>query len=388
MPQVAYESKVCSSVALRRFVIDLLAAAGLPQSDAGLVADSLVESNLRGIDSHGVARLPHYLNRIRHGSVNPRPKIKLHKLGPSAARLNADHALGQLAMTRAADEAVKLAKDTGAGWVAVQDSSHCGALASYGLRIADAGMIGLVFTHVDPMVLPFASRMPFCGTNPLCFTAPRAPRGAGELPTGALCLDMATSKTPWNSVANAAMEDVPIPLGWAVDRMGQDTTKADQVGALYPFGEYKGSGLGLMVDILCAMLSDAPFGPDIPKMYGDFTERRHLGGLVGAIDIARFVPLERFHSRMCELISRWTSLPPAAANDRVMFPGEPELREREQRIRLGIPLGLRLLEEFAALARQYRVSPLDVNETAIDAPSALTGPHKQESPAAPPRVTT
>ena len=322
----------------------------------------LVLTNLRGTDSHGVARLPHYLRRIQHGSIKAKPDIRRELLGPSVARVDGDHGLGQLAMVDATHAAIELAQNTGAGWVSVHRSSHCGALAPYGLKIANAGMIGLVFTHVDPMVLPFGAARAFCGTNPICLTAPRAPSPADHLATGALCLDMATSKVPWNTVANAAMEGVAIEPGWAVDDKGNDTTDATQVASLYPTGEYKGSGLGLLIDVLCAMLSDSPYGPDIPKMYGDLAQPRQLGGLVGAIDIGRFVPLSRFHARVSELVERWCHLPPSQPDGQVLFPGQPELIKREKRLREGIPLGLQLLREFGDLAAQYGVkNPLAIS---------------------------
>jgi len=351
MPQVRFDSRNVNHSALESFCAKLLTAAGLCGDDAELVANMLVETNLRGIDSHGVARLPHYLSRISAGSINPRPQMEVENLGPSAARVNGDRGLGQVVMNRATEESISLARDTGAGWVAVADSSHCGALAQYGLKIADAGMIGFVFTHVDLMVLPFGSQQSFCGTNPICITAPRASGPAASSNSGALCLDMATSKVPWNTVANAAIERVPIESGWAVDADGNDTTDAAAVESLYPVGDYKGSGLGLMIDVLCAMLSGSPFGPDIPKMYGDLSRPRQLGGLVGAIDISRFVPLEQFHDRVAGLIERWGALPSSEPGGQVLFPGEPELITREKRLRHGIPLGLRMLEEFETLAK-------------------------------------
>lgn len=355
MPQIQCDSRLIDYGVLTRFCAQLLAAAGLEQHDAARVADMLVATNLRGIDSHGVARLPHYLRRIRHGSIKSRPNLQLEVLGPAAARLDGDHGLGHLVMHRAAHAAIELARNSGAAWVAVRNSSHGGAMASYGLQIADAGMIGLVFTHVDPMVLPFGSKKAFCGTNPICITAPRAPSGAEDIATGALCLDMATSKVPWNTVANAAMEGVPIQRGWAVNAEGHDTTDAAQVASLYPVGEYKGSGLGLMIDVFCSMLGDSPYGPDIPKMYGDPAIHRQLGGLVGAIDIARFVPRERFYARVSELIERWCMLPPAQPDGQVLYPGQPELLTRQRRLSEGIPVGINLLKEFDELADRYGI---------------------------------
>jgi ureidoglycolate dehydrogenase (NAD+) len=356
MPQVRFDTETVDPGALRTFCCRLLEAVGVRAGDAQLVADTLVEANLRGTDSHGVARLPHYLRRIGRGSINPAPALAVQRLSNSCARVDGDNSMGQVVMQRAAEEAIVLAAETGAGWVSVSGSTHCGALAYYGLQIADAGMIGLVFSHVDSMVLPFGARRPFCGTNPICITAPREAGGAGQLRSGALCLDMATSIVPWNTITNAAMEDVPIESGWAVDANGKDTNDAKRVVALYPFGGYKGSGLGLLIDVLCAMLSDAPFGPDIPPMYGDLAEPRRLGGMVGAIDIRRFVPLAQFHRRIAELIERWTALPPCEPGGEVLFPGQPELLERERRLQEGIPLGRKTLRELAGLAREHGIS--------------------------------
>ncbi|HCO25321.1 MAG TPA: malate dehydrogenase, partial [Gimesia maris] len=149
MAQIEVESALIEPESLKEFCYQLLLQANLTEHDAGLVADTLVESNLRGIDSHGVARLPHYLERIRQQSIQPRPEMQWEPLGDAVGRVDGDHGLGQLAMVKAADHAVELARDSGAGWVSICNSSHCGALAYYGLRIAEAGMIGFAFTHVD-----------------------------------------------------------------------------------------------------------------------------------------------------------------------------------------------------------------------------------------------
>ena len=356
MPQVCFDNIKVAPNHLKHFCCQLLNAAGLNEREAQIVAESLVDANLRGVDSHGVARLPHYLNRIEHGSIKARPKLRFEKLGESVGRVLGDQGLGQIVMDRATTEAIQLAKKAGSGWVSIANSSHCGALAYYGLKIADAGMIGFVFTHVDPMVLPFGAKTAFCGTNPICITAPRSSAGAGELATGALCLDMATSKVPWNTVANAAMEGVPIEPGWAVDSEGNETTDAQKVASLYPVGKYKGSGLGLLIDVLCSMLSNSPFGPNIPKMYGDPSEARMLGGFVGAIDIESFVALETFHSRVAEMILTWCGLPSVESDGFVLYPGQPELLEKEKRLKQGVPIGLSLLEKLKQLAAKYHLS--------------------------------
>ncbi len=311
---------------LRRLCRKLLERAGLRAPDAKLVADSLVTANLRGTDSHGVARLPHYLARIRNGSIAPRPRIRVVRSRRAIAVVDGGHGMGQLANQFALAEAIRRARRFGAGWVAIRNSSHCGALAYFGQQIARANMIGLVFSHVDPMVLPFGARRPFHGTNPICITLP------GRR-TEVFCLDMATSIVPWNVVANAAIEGKSIARGLAVDLAGRETTNPRRVAALYPFGAHRGSGLGLAIDLLCAMLSDSPFGPHIPKMYGDLKQRRRLGGLVGAIDIAAFTDVRRFKRRVGQFMRELRALPPA-----VLAPNDPEKRRFAERSRKGIPL--------------------------------------------------
>jgi ureidoglycolate dehydrogenase (NAD+) len=356
LPQIEAPSIRLNHLLLKKFASGLLSAAGLHEPAAQLVSDSLVESNLRGIDSHGLARLPHYLARIRAGSIEACPQIDVQELAPSTSLVDGGDGLGQLVMCQAADEAIRLARETGAGWVSVQNSSHCGALSYFGIRIADAGMIGLVFTHVDPMVVPYGSTQPFCGTNPICVTAP----GTDGI---TLCLDMATSITPWNTIQNAATEGVPIPAGWAIDSNGNETTDPTQVAAVYPFGEHKGSGLGIVIDVLCSMLSGSPYGPDIPKMYGNLSQPRALGGLVGAIDISRFLSTDIFRQRLTQMMQCVGGLAPSQSDGTVFYPGEPEMIRRQERLANGIPLGLGVIEELNRCARQYQETPLNTRET-------------------------
>lgn len=348
MAQIVSKSIRVDSVQVGNFVRACLIKAGLKEEDAALVSRSLVESNLRGIDSHGVARLPHYLNRIRHGSIKPRPNIQVFKHAPALARVDGDHGMGQLAMQRATEEAIALGRDSGAGWVAVENSTHCGALAFYGLQIAKANMIALVFTHSDSMVVPHGARHAFCGTNPLCLAAP------GE--NGAdLCLDMATSIVPWNTISNAAIEEVSIPDDWAVDAEGVATTNPKKVRGVRPFGEYKGSGLGLMIDVFCSFLLGTPYGPHISAMYGDPSAKRLLGGLVGAIDISRFRTAEEFRGTVASLMEQWNAQARANADEPVLYPGQPEMITRRERLANGIPLGVHLVELFTGIGAELDV---------------------------------
>ncbi len=351
MAKISHETSCVDSVELTDKCTRLLSAHGLSESDASEVITHLVRTNLRGTDSHGIARLPHYLRRIKAGSIRAEHAMSFKQVASTLGVLDGDHALGHLVVKRACAEAAALARKSGAGWVSICNSSHCGALAPFGLDLASGGFISFVFTHVDPMVLPHGSREPFCGTNPICITVP----GAGG---DHLCLDMATSIVPWNLVANAANEEIAIPKGWGVDAMGCDTTEPKQINALYPVGGYKGSGLGLMIDILCSMLSASPYGPDIPKMYGDLSAHRRLGGLVGVIDVKPFSDLEEFKARAQGLAERYMNLAPALGFDRVMFPGQPEIESERERRASGIPIGVRTMDELNELLGACGIEPL------------------------------
>ena len=370
MPQINAPAIRLNHLRLKQFGKGLLLAAGLHESAALLVSDSLVESNLRGIDSHGLARLPHYLARIRAGSIETNPRINVQQLAPAASAVDGGNGLGQPVMWRATDEAVRLARQSGAGWAAVRNSSHCGALSYYGLKIADAGMIGFVFTHVDSLVVPYGSSDPFCGTNPICITAPGT---QGK----SLCLDMSTSIAPWNTLRNAATEGVPIPTGWAIDAKGCETTDPSQAVAVHPFGGYKGSGLGIMIDVLCAMLTQSPYGPDIPSMYGDLTKQRALGGLVGAIDISRFLSTDAFRKRVSQMIESIGNLTPSQPDGRVLYPGEPELLCREERLAHGIPLGHGVIEDLNQCAEQYEQELLTTDDPDSDQSEGKEPPPKR-----------
>jgi ureidoglycolate dehydrogenase (NAD+) len=352
MPQISSQSVRVDAKSLEVFARNVLMHRGVPALEADYVAWHLVETNLRGTDSHGVARLPHYVRRLEAGSIRTQPTVRFERKAFSVGILDGDHGLGHLIMRRAADEAAAIARETGAAWVSVRNSSHCGALAPIGLHLAEEGMVGFVFTHVDPMVLPHGALEPFCGTNPICITAPGAD---GKT----LCLDMATSIVPWNVVANAKAEGISIPSGWAVDEAGQDTTDPRVVKALYPLGEYKGSGLGILIDVLCAALSGAPYGPDIPKMYGDMHAHRRLGGLVGALRIDAFTGLAAFAERVAQMAMRIGQLKPAAGVTRVLYPGESELAMKAVRQIVGIPVGVHVFAALNELARAANLASLE-----------------------------
>ncbi|HKJ96057.1 MAG TPA: Ldh family oxidoreductase, partial [Gammaproteobacteria bacterium] len=221
-----------------------LRASGVPDTDARLVADSLVQTSLWGIDTHGIARLPHYLGRLEAGSTRARPTLQLTRTAAGTATLEGDHGLGIVICERAMREAVTLASESGVGVVGCRHSTHCGALGLYGRQAVRAGMIGFAFTHADAIVAPHGGSRAFLGTNPICIAVPNA---HGQ----AVCLDMATSAIPFNRVINARRDGGSLPDNVAVDSSGQPTTDAHAAAALRPMGEHKGYALAFLIDVLC-----------------------------------------------------------------------------------------------------------------------------------------
>lgn len=308
------------------------------------VVASLVGTSLRGVDSHGVELLPHYLRALDRGRINPQPHYHFHPTGAATGRLDADHAFGHAAGAEAMARAMALARDAGVGAVVVSESTHFGAAWYFSVLAAREDMLGLSFTHADSLMLSFGGVRPFFGTNPICFAAPCE----GEEP---LCLDMATSLVTWNKIRLKREAEAELPPGWALDDRGRPTTDASRASCLTPIGDYKGFGLAMMIEVLCSLMSGMPFGPDIPPMYTTpLEERRHLGHFFMAFNIAAFEQPGTFKRRLKEMIERVRAEPPRDPNVPVMVPGDPEKRTSAQRARAGIPLSARAITEIEAIA--------------------------------------
>jgi LDH2 family malate/lactate/ureidoglycolate dehydrogenase len=334
---------------LRQFCHKVLIKVGLTAGDAEIVADSLVQANLRGVDTHGVMRLPIYVKRMRMGLIAVRPRMELHRTGPATALFDGGNGPGQVVTLRAMEEAIKLAHEAGVGLVAIKNSNHFGAAAYFAMRAIKEGMIGIALSHAEADMIPFGGRKPCLGTNPLAVAIP----AGEELP---IVLDMATSIVAMGNVLLAAKEGRPIPEGWAVDAEGNPTTDSKKARAVRPVGGPKGYGLAVIIDVLSALLSGAAFGVHINRMYDNFTEPQAIGHFVGALDISRYVPLEEFKRRIDQMIREIKSTPPAEGFVEVLLPGEPEFKTEERRLREGIPLSREVYTELATLGEELGVS--------------------------------
>lgn len=338
---------------LESFVGRALALAGLDEFSRESVCTGLCEASLRGVDSHGVRLLSHYIESALSGRKNPTPAFKFEAKFPSLGHLKADNAFGHAAGMRAIDHAIKIAESQGIGVVGVSNSSHPGAMASMALRAARQGYLAFAYTHADALTLSSGGTRPYFGTNPICFAVPRIE----EEP---YCLDMACSLITWNKLKMKRTEGVSVPAGVAADENGIETLDPESASCLMPIGGYKGYGLASMVDVLCGVYTGMPFGRQIPSMYGSpIDQPRNLGQFYmvlrcdGVIDQAAFV------NRMQEMTSE-VRLEPSASTGTVMLPGDKEIQEARRRRAQGIPLDELIISELTAVAEKLDLDFLHV----------------------------
>ncbi|MGH8681703.1 MAG: Ldh family oxidoreductase [Burkholderiales bacterium] len=324
---------------------------GLAPADGRLIAETLVESNLRGVDSHGVVRLPHYATRLRNGSIKARPDITVKRTGPATAMVEGDAGMGQLVAVRAMNEAIAIARESGVGAVGARNSSHCGAMAYFVELATRQGMIGIALTHTDPIMAPTGMKRNFLGSNPIAFGAP-----GGEAPP--VVVDMATTNVAWGKVIVAREEGKQIPPDWGVDAEGRPATDPNKVVGLAPMAGPKGYALAAMVEILCAQLVGVPFGTHVTKMYGELDKPRNLGHLMLALDIARFTDPPSFRAEIDLLVREIHAAAPVDPARPPLAPGEPERLTAAKRRAYGIPLGDGVLAELDRLARELGVAAL------------------------------
>lgn len=334
-----------------KFLKNLFKAAGLSCKDAKLISESLVINSLRGIDSHGIRLVPHYLNAFSIKRIKLKPRFKILKKSANIFLLDADHGHGILAGTLAMKKAIITAKKYGAGIVFVKNSTHFAVAGTYALMAADKGMIGVSMTNTDSLVVPFGGKIPFLGTNPIAFAVP----GEGK---DNFCLDMATSLSSWNNVmVHRALHKALMP-GWAVDKDGIETTSADAAVGLLPIGKYKGYGLGLMIEILCSVVSGMPSGRNINKMYPLDKNKRKLGHFFLAIDISKVVPINIFRKRISKVLKSLRSQPTNKKVETILVAGDRELAALKQRSKDGIPINKVIAEELDQQAAKYNIKSL------------------------------
>lgn len=339
------DGEILDAGELSAFVARLFTHHGVGEEDAALVADCLVFADLRGVASHGVGRVPIYLERLRRRLVNPSPALRVDEATPAAARLDGDNGLGFVTASRAMDEAVARAAIYGIAMVAVRRSTHFGMASCYLARAINKGFAAFVFTNASPAMPVWGGRVPFLGTSPFAFGAPGG-EGSPDI-----VLDMATSVVARGKIRRAASRGEAIPAGWALDGDGNPTTDAQKAydGIILPLGGPKGSGLSLMMEVLGGVMSGAAFGGEVGNQYLDFEQPQDVGHMMIALKPDVFLPKADYGARLEALVGRAKASPPVEPGGEILMPGEGEARLAAKRRREGVPVEA---GEFSALLKE------------------------------------
>lgn len=327
---------------LTRFTADVFARAGMSDAHARTVANVLVWADLRGVDSHGVTRVPRYVEMIDTGVLNPKPEITIRTETAASLLLDADRAAGPIAMTAAMPEAVRKAREAGVGLVLVRATTHTAALGYYTLMGANDGMAAIALAASWPNMAYHGTRAAGVSTSPISIAVP-----GGE--GGPVVLDMATGVVSVGKLVQARKTGQAIPPGWALDDDGNPTTDPRTAAIPLPLGGPKGSGLSLMIECLTSLVVGNPI---LAEALAETPEgRRHTqNGLVLAIDIARFCDPAAFRREVDRLIAALTALPRDPDVLEILMPGERGRRAFETRSRDGIPIPRATVDELDRVA--------------------------------------
>jgi LDH2 family malate/lactate/ureidoglycolate dehydrogenase len=330
---------------LRRVTQAIIAAAGTPPEAAQAVCESLIEANLRGHDSHGVIRLPQYINLVRYESVHPQAAPQIIAQQQATAQIDGCFGWGQPAARLATHTAIALAASYGIGAVTIVNCNHIGRVGEYVEMIAQAGMIGIALCNAGPAVAPYGGYQRVMGTNPFAWAAPS---GAGQPP---IVLDFATSGVAEGKLRVARSKGDSIPEGLVVDSTGRpslDPADFYAGGALQTFGLHKGSGMSVMIELLARGLCGV-----------DPTQSHPIGQngpLILALNIPFLAPEAQFFGAAERLRAQISGSSPITGFGEVLLPGDPELRARRHRLEEGIPIPQTTWDDILALAAEWNVA--------------------------------
>jgi LDH2 family malate/lactate/ureidoglycolate dehydrogenase len=340
---------------LREFMRQVFIGMGMPDADALTESEALIWANLRGVDSHGVVRLPWYMDLVDTNVMNPKPSIRIVAETPATVLIEADRAFGPVATGYAVDLAVEKARNAGVCWVLIRNVTHQGAMGQYAQMVARNDMAGIVIACGQPNMAPYGARVPGVGNCPLsiCIPTVRHPF---------ILLDMATSLVALGKVLVARESGVPMPEGWALDRYGNPTTDPRQLAALLPVGGPKGSGMALVFECLASvMAANALVQPVISgaagTAEGPMSHVGHMGthnqnSTVMALNIAAFTDVAQYKAGVDDLIDSIKALPKADGFDEIFMPGEIEERRYAERLVTGIPIPVGTVAPLKAIAKR------------------------------------
>jgi L-2-hydroxycarboxylate dehydrogenase (NAD+) len=341
--------------AMLAFTKDAFVACGVPEADAQSIATAMIEADLTGADAHGIFRVAQYVGALRAGRINAKPQIKVVQRGPATALIDGDNGMGHLVMTYAANLAVELARASGIGWVGARRSNHAGAAGAYATIPLAHDFIGIygAVSSANHMA-PWGGADPLLGTNPIAVAVP-----AGQ--EAPVVLDIATSIASFGTIRTHVLEGRPMPEGWIVDRKtGKPITDPKKVpdGVLLPIGDYKGSGLAIIIGLLAGVLNGAAFGSDVRDFTAGGTQECNTGQFMIALDVARFVPLASFAAEVDRHIRQLRASARLPGFDEVRVPGGERRRRRQDRTANGVELAAPLVKQLDEVAANLKLTPL------------------------------
>jgi ureidoglycolate dehydrogenase (NAD+) len=347
---VASESTIIFTKAeLLAFTASLFTAAGVARSMADEWAGILIWANLRGVDSHGVIRLPRYLDLLRRKTINTAPNIRVEKRAGAISIMEADRAPGVIAMARAMEEAIARAREVSVGWCAARNVTHTGAVGYFALKAAEAGMAGIAMGASSPMMAYHGARVAGVSSNPLALAVP----GKKRRP---LVIDVSTGTVAMGKVIAARDAGIEVPLGWGIDTEGRNTTDPKKIATLLPLGGPKGSGLSLLIECLTSLTVGNPLVARalIEKNLADNPVQN---GLAIAVDLSVFGDLDRFTSEVDRLGDAIVALPRAEGVGRILLPGERGNAVMAEREKSGIPIPKGTWDRIVKAAEPLGVRP-------------------------------
>lgn len=348
---------------LRQFSNSVFLAMGCPTDQADLASEVLVRADLRGIDSHGVARLSGYVRLWEAKRINQAPQLKVVHETPSTAVVDGDMGLGLVVAPFAMKVAIEKARQVGTGWVSVRNSNHFGIAGHHAMMALEHDMIGMAMTNASPLVAPVHSVERLLGTNPICVAIP-----AGAQPP--FVADFATTTAANGKLEILQRKNQDAPEGWIQKSDGTVSTNPHELksgGALIPLGSdrehgsHKGYCLGAWVDIFSAVLSGANYGPWVPPFVSFLAPPadpvgKGIGHFFGAMRVDAFRPVSEFKDHMDNWISRFRSAKPISPDEKVLIPGDPEREAEILRMQNGIPLNEKVVEDLLELGKKYSIS--------------------------------
>ncbi len=353
---------------LRTFTNTVFRKMGCSDEHAALATDVLIRSDLRGIDSHGVARLSGYIRLWEKNRINANPTIQIVHETPTTATVDGDGGLGLVVAPFAMKIAIAKAEKYGSGWVSVKNSNHFGIAGYHALMAVEKDMIGISMTNASPLVAPTYANERLLGTNPMCYAFP-----AGKFPP--VVVDMATAAAANGKLEIAQRANKSVPDGWVQDKNGNNSSDPNELksgGSLLPLGSdkdhgsHKGYGLSATVDILSAVLSGANYGPWVPP-FVSFLEPPNdpvgegIGHFLGAMRVDGFRPASDFKLHLDNWISRFKNAKTIDPNQKVVIPGEPEHDFEIQRKIDGIPIIDVVVKDLNELANKLNIEPLTIS---------------------------